>query len=160
MIRKIKNFFFKAPFFVTILGVMALILVVLNATRFGTALVQWNLILDFMPKPGPAYIAATGLLWASCWLIIYLSIQLAWRRGGVAFLLLSFLYASYYWIDRFFLQPHAERSNALFAFIATLLFLIGSMIILALPESRAYFAGKGEVNESKAEITNPKELLN
>lgn len=160
MIRKIKDFFFKVPFFVTILGVVALILVVLNAIRFGIALSQWDLILGFMPQPGPAYIAVTGLLWALCWLIAYLGIYLEWKWGGVAFVLLAFLYTSYYWLDRFFYQPHAERSNALFVFITILLFLISSIIIFALPKSRAYFSGDTEADEHESTPENFKELSN
>lgn len=129
----------KAPFFVTILSYLALILTMFNAIRFGTALAKWDSILDFMPQPGPIYIAATGLLWALCWLTVYFGIKLAWRRSGIAFLALSFLYASYYWLDRLFFQSSAERSNALFVFIAISLFLISTIIILALPKSRAYF---------------------
>ncbi len=160
MIRKIKNFLFKVPFSVTILGVVALILVVLNTIRFATALSQWDLILDFMPNPGPAYIAATGLLWALCWLIVYLGIYLEWKWGGVAFVLLAFLYVSYYWLDRFFYQPHAERSNALFVFITVLLFLINSIIVFALPKSRAYFAGDTEVDANENAPSTPQELPN
>jgi len=145
---KMNKFFRKTPFFVTLLGVVALTLMALNAVRFGTALVQWHLILDFMPNPGPAYIAVTGLLWAVCWLTVYIGIELARKWGGVSFLLLSFLYASYYWLDRFFFQSHAERSNALFVFIVTFLFLVGTIAILALPKSREYFANDIDVDEN------------
>ncbi len=160
MIRKIKRFFLKAPFFVTIWGGMALILVFSNVVRFNTALSQWNLILDFMPNPGPAYIAATGLLWALCWLIVYLGIYLEWKWGGVAFVLLAFLYTSYYWLDRFFYQPHIERSNALFVFITNLLFLASSIIIFTLPKSRRYFSGDAEADGHENSPENSKELSN
>ncbi len=140
MSKFLKKIFKKPPFFVTILGIVALIFMVLNAVRFGMALAEWQLILDFAPIPGPIYIAATGLLWALCWLIVYLGIQLEWAWGGVSFLLLSFFYASYYWLDRLFFQPHAERTNALFVFIATILSLVGIILILALPQSRMYFS--------------------
>ena len=129
----------KAPFFVTILGYLALILTMFNAIRFGTALAKWDVILDFMPQPGPIYIAATGLLWALCWLTVYLGIKLARKWSGIAFLALSFLYASYYWLDRLFFQPPTERSNAIFFSVAIFSSLILTVIILALPKSRAYF---------------------
>ncbi|MBT3321549.1 MAG: hypothetical protein HN392_04610 [Anaerolineae bacterium] len=145
----LERFLEKAPFSVTLLGILALILMLFNATRFGVALAKWQLILEYMPEPGPIYTAATGLLWAFCWLIVYLGIELAWRWSGVAFLLLSFLYASYYWLDRLFFQLFAERSNALFAFIATVLCLSGIIFLLALPQSRAYFAAKSEIKESE-----------
>ena len=142
----------KTPFFVTILGSIALILTVFNAIRFGTALSQWDLILAFASSPGPLYIALTGLIWALGWLIAYLGIEFAWKWGGVVFLLLSFLYASYYWLDRLFFQLPAQRSNVIFAFIVTFLFLVSTVIILAFPKSRAYFNGKGITNEENRDI--------
>ena len=134
----------KTPFSVTILGGLALIFMALNTVRFGVALVEWDLLLEFMPQPGPIYIAATGLWWALCWLAVFLGIELARKWSRVAFLLISFLYASYYWIDRFLFQPHAERSNTIFVFIATFFSLVLIVIILALPKSRAYFEEKSD----------------
>ncbi len=118
---------------------MALILVVFSAIRFVTALLKWDLLLNLMPDPGPLYIVITGAFWALGWLGVYLGIFFAKRWSGAAFLVLSFLYASYYWLDRLIFQPHAERSNAPFAFLASLLFFVSIIIILALPKSREYF---------------------
>ena len=127
---------------------MALTLLVFNAIRFGTALIKWDLLLDFTPMPGPAYIAATGLIWALGWLIAYLGIEFAWKWGGVVFLLQSFLYMSYYWLDRLFFQLPVERSNALFVFVTTFFCLLFIVIILALPKSRAYFEKKNDESET------------
>ena len=118
---------------------MALILMVFNAIRFMTALLKWDLLLSLMPDPGPLYITITGAFWALGWLGVYLGIFFAKCWSGEAFRLLSFLYVSYYWLDRLVFQPHAERSNALFSLIVSLLFFVFTIILLALPKSREYF---------------------
>ncbi len=143
----------KAPFSVTILSTMALILVVFNAIRFVTALLKWDLLLSLMSDPGPLYIVITGAFWTLGWLGVYLGIFFAKRWSGTAFLALSFLYASYYWLDRLVFQPHTERSNAPFAFLASLLFFVSIIIILALPKSREYFYDEYEIdNTPKREL--------
>jgi hypothetical protein len=130
----------ESPFSVTILSTMALILVVFNAIRFVTALLKRDLLLSLMPVPGPLYITVTGALWALGWLGVYLGIFFAKRWSDTAFLVLSFLYASYYWLDRLLFQPETERSNALFALIVTLAFFTLTIIIFALPKNREYFS--------------------
>jgi hypothetical protein len=121
---------------------MALILVVFNTIRFMTALFKWDLLLSLMPSPGPLYITISGALWTLGWLGVYLGVFFAKRWSGAAFLVLAFLYASYYWLDRLIFQPHIERSNALFSFSISLLFFVSAIIILALPKSREYFYEK------------------
>ncbi|MCP4142151.1 MAG: hypothetical protein GY755_18055 [Chloroflexi bacterium] len=143
----------ESPFFVTILSAVALILVVFNAIRFVTALLKWDLLLSLMPDPGPLYITITGALWALGWLGVYLGIFFAQRWSGTAFFVLSFLYTSYYWLDRLLFQPYTERSNAPFSLILSLLFFVSTTIILALPKSREYFYDEYEVE------TTPKREL-
>ena len=132
---------------------MALILVVFNTIRFMTALFKWDLLLSLMPSPGPLYITISGALWTLGWLGVYLGVFFAKRWSGAAFLVLAFLYASYYWLDRLIFQPHIERSNALFSFLASILFFVFTIIILALPKSREYFYDEYELD------TTPKREL-
>ncbi|RLD05058.1 MAG: hypothetical protein DRI32_04670 [Chloroflexi bacterium] len=127
------------PFFVTLLGFIALTLMIFNAVRFVTALIQWHLIVDFMSLPMPLYIASTGLLWALSWFLVYLGIELSEKWTPFAVLGVSFSYIAYYWIDRFLFQSAAGRDNTKFAVVMTFVFSLFIIIALALPKSRAYF---------------------
>jgi len=130
----------KRPFLVTLLALGVLILMVFNGVRFGSALAQWGSLLDFMPRPGPLYIAATGLIWTLGWLIVYLGLYYGWKWWACpTALAVSAFYAIYYWADRLVFQTAVERSNVTFAFITTFLCLAFVVIVLALPKSRAYF---------------------
>lgn len=137
----------KRPFLVTFLALGVLILTVFNAVRFGSALAQWDLILDFMPLPGPIYIAATGLIWTLGWLIVFLSLYLGWKWARQTTLTIPVFYTIYYWFDRLVFQAAVERSNTTFAIIATFLCLAFVVIILALPKSREYFTKKNDESE-------------
>jgi len=102
---------------------------VFHWVRLYSVLRQWDTIVAFMPSPGPFYIAATGLIWALAWTIVFLAILLAWNRTPPLLLAVSFSYAVYYWADRLLLQSAVERTGTLFAFSTTLLFL--SVVIIA-----------------------------
>ncbi len=127
------------PFFVTLLGFIALTLMIFNAVRFVTALIQWHLVVDFMSLPMPLYIASTGLLWALSWFLVYLGIELSEKWTPFAVLCVSFSYIAYYWIDRFLFQSAAGRDNTKFAVVMTFVFSLFVIIALVLPKSRAYF---------------------
>ena len=132
----------ERPFLVTLLGLGVLILTVFNAVRFGSALVQWDLLLDFASQPGPIYIATTGLIWALGWLIVYLSIEYNWKWARKSTLALSILYAAYYWIDRFLFQTFQARNNIFFVSVSTILGLAFVILALTLPKSRVYFVDR------------------
>ena len=143
----------ERPFLVTLLGWGVLIFTMFNAVRFGAALAQWDLLLDLSPKPGPFYIAATGLFWTLGWLTVYLSIEFKWRWVRKAILTFSILYTIYYWLDRLLFQTSQARSNTTFVLVGTVLGLVFVIITLTLPKSRAYFANELNSNSHK-ERTN------
>ena len=118
---------------------IALTLMIFNAVRFGTALTQWRLIMDFMSLPMPLYIASTGLLWALCWFIVYWGIERGKKWTSPVTLGVSFSYIAYYWIDRFLFHSAAGRDNTKFALVMTFVLGLFVIIALALPKSRAYF---------------------
>jgi len=129
----------KRPFLVTLLCLGVLILMIFNGVRLGSAIAQWDLLLDLMPRPGPLYIVATGLIWTLGWLTVYLSLYLVWQQSLLIVLAVSILYAIYYWFDRLVFQALVERSNIVFALVAIFLCLTFVGIVLALPKSRKYF---------------------
>ncbi len=134
MTKKIKR-----PLLVTLLAVGVLILTVYNATRFGTALAEWDLLLKFMPRPGPIYIAATGLFWTFVLLVAALSLWFGWRWARPTAAISIFVYAAYYWLDRLIYQSSVPRENQPFSLIVTIVFLCLTALVLLLPGSRKFF---------------------
>ena len=144
MTKKEKN---PAPFFVTLLGFMALTLMVFNAVRFFTALSQWHLIVDFIAFPMPLYIASTGLLWTLCWFLVYWGAEHAKTWTPWVATATWFSYIVYFWIDRLLFQSSAGRDNTEFALVMTFVFSLFVIITLVLPKSRAYFQKETELTE-------------
>jgi len=114
-------------------------LTVFNMIRFGAALAEWDLLLRFMPRPGPIYIAATGLFWALGLLGVALSLWFGWKWARPTSATLIALYISYYWIDRLFFQSAVGRKNQYFALVLTFSILIFTALTLFLPGSRKFF---------------------
>jgi len=137
-----KNEEIRRPISVTLLAWGVLILTMSNVLRFGSTLAQWELILRLMERPGPIYIAATGLIWALAWLIVFLSLWFGLRWARLATFSAAIIYSSYYWMDRLIYQSEVTRKNISFSLGITILFLISTAIIMLLPGSRKYFQTK------------------
>jgi len=137
-----ENDYIRRPIPVTLLALSVLILTMFNAVRFGFTLVQWNMVLSFMKRPGPLYIAATGLIWALGWLIVFLGLWFGWEWARQLTMSIAILYSTYYWIDRLIYQSEVARVNFSFSLSITILFLLSTAIIMLLPGSRKYFQTK------------------
>ena len=134
----------RRPVPVTLLAWGVLILTMFNVVRFSTALAQWDLILSFMKRPGPIYIALTGLIWGLGWLIAFLGLWFGSRWARTVTLSIAILYSTYYWIDRLIYQSEGARKNLSFSLSLTIFFLISTAVILLLPGSRKYFQTERE----------------
>jgi hypothetical protein len=132
----------RRPIPVTLLAWSVLILTMFNAVRFGTTLAQWELIQSLMERPGPIYIAVTGLFWALGWLMVFFSLWLGKKRAGKVTLSITIVYCAYYWFDRLVYQTEIARENLVFSLSVSIFFLISTAIILHLPGSRNYFQTK------------------
>ncbi len=121
----------RLPFFVTISGAIALTLMVFNGVRLYTAVAQSDAILEFMPSPGPYYLAVTGLMWFLAWTTVFVSIMFRKERMPLFLLTVSFFYALCYWFERLVFQSVAGRDNTVFALSVTFLFF-GVVIIASL----------------------------
>ncbi len=137
-----KNDVIRRPIPVTLLAWGVLILTMFNAVRFGSAVAQWDMIVSLMERPGPIYIAVTGLIWALCWLIVFLGLWFGSRWARHMALIMAILYSSYYWIDRLIYQSEVARKNLAFSLSVTIFFLISTAVIMLLPGSRKYFQTK------------------
>mgnify|MGYP006971720751 CR=1 FL=1 len=138
----LKNDGIRRPFPVTLLAWGVLILTMFNAVRFGSAVAQWDRIVSFMERPGPIYIAVSGLIWALGWLIVFLGLWFGSRWARQITLSMAILYSIYYWIDQLIYQSEVARKNLSFSLSVTIFFLTSTAIILLLPGSRKYFQTK------------------
>ena len=129
----------KRPFLATLLALSVLTLTAYNAVRFGTALMQWYLILDLMPNPGPFYIAGTGLFWTLSLFGVFLNLWFGWKWVPPITAIVLILYSAYYWLDRFIFQSAQPREDWLFALAVTIIYLLFAALVLALPGSRKFF---------------------
>ncbi len=129
----------KRPFLVTLLAGSVLILTFFNAIRFGAALSQWDLVSRLMPRPGPIYIAATGLFWTLGLLIAALSLWFGWKWAPITAATLIALYIAYYWLDRLIYQSLVRRGNHVFSLVITIVFLLFTAVSIYLPGSRKFF---------------------
>lgn len=129
----------KRPFLVTLLAIGVLTLTIFNAIRFGTALAKWDLLLKWMPHPGPVYIAATGLFWTLGLFSVTLNLWFGWKWVRPTTATAILLYELYDWLDRIVYQSSLPRDNQLFLLIFSILFLFFTAIALSLPGSRKFF---------------------
>ncbi len=136
MSQQIKR---KRPFLVTLLAAGVLMLTVFNAIRFGAALAQWDLISRFMPRPGPFYIATTGLVWTLGLLGVALSLWCGWTWARPTTTIMVLAYTAYYWFDRLIYQYRMQQENLVFALGLTLFVLLFTAVVLSLPGSRKFF---------------------
>jgi hypothetical protein len=106
---------------VTSLLWLVLILACWHAVRLWTALAWYDTLLEFAPRPGPVYIALSGLAWLALGGLLAWGL---WRRQAWSWLLLPWLaggYTAWYWFDR--LAFHEARSNWPFILLLNLTLL-------------------------------------
>ncbi|NOY98764.1 MAG: hypothetical protein GXP40_06120 [Chloroflexi bacterium] len=143
------------PFSVTLLALGVLSLTTLNGVRFGAALIDWKLLDSIMPRPGPLYIAATGLIWTLGGLTVYTGLWLGRKWSRPAALIASVLYAAYYWFDRLTFRSSVPSANQPFALAATIVCLLFVITALSLPGSRKFFRQREQHDRQPKDQTSP-----
>ncbi len=126
----------KRPPAVTTLLWMVLCLVTWNAIRMIATLMQWDILWEFAPHPGPIYIFATASLWTLGWLAVWMALRRRRVRARRYTLLIAFGYAAWLWLDRLLLQQ--SNPNWPFAAAATVIFLAFTAILIYHPRTTAY----------------------
>jgi hypothetical protein len=111
----------KRPTRVTLLAWLVLSLTAWNGLRLISAIVQWDLLREYAPLPGPFYIAASGAFWFLVGLPLVWGLLRgkSWSRTMV--IIAAVCYAGWYWFDRLTLQ--FPRPNWPFALAVSLLLL-------------------------------------
>ena len=134
--------FRQRPITVTILALLVLIIAISNLIRFWSAIDYWEILTTLEIKPGPLYIALTGLFWAlaGCWLA-----WLLWkghRKSKLALIIFSILYLLYVWLDRLFFQSHLPQKNTVFIVGLQILVVFYIILTLLLPSNQEFFSRK------------------
>ena len=94
----------KRPGSVTSLLFVVLTLTTWNAIRLGAALVDWDLLKEFAPRPGPLYIVLTASFWTLSGLATWTAIRLRNPRARSYFAFYVLGYTLWWWADRLLLQ--------------------------------------------------------
>lgn len=126
----------KRPSNVTSLLLLVLTLTVWNAIRLGTSIADWDVLLEFAPRPGPWYIALSAAFWALSGAALYIALQRQNPRASAFTAAFALGYAAWWWIDRLFLQE--PRTNGTFAAFVTVFLLTYSAILLYHPRTKEY----------------------
>ena len=128
----------KRPAPVTILLWLVFSLIVWNAIRFGSSIVNWELLADFAPLPGPAYITGSGSFWILCGLGTWILLRRRNPRAHLATAAFAIAYMIWWWADRLFLQQHAQ-ANWSFSLALTGIVLILSIFLIFHRITISYF---------------------
>jgi len=129
------------PIRVTLLAIGVLTITSLHLLRLVEAVQQWQ-FLTGLPGVSPAYLAFTGLIWASAGLLLFWGL---WRgharaaRFAPGYLL---AYALYYWLDRIFVaNPAISLANWPVTAALTIVGLAYMFWALRARASKKYFQG-------------------
>jgi hypothetical protein len=123
------------PSRVTVLAELSLFFAIWNAVRLGEDIFFWKTLLEYGTHP--LYIAFSGGVWLVASLLLTWGLWSGKKAAWLAAMIIAPSYASWYWIDRLFLQrPHA---NWLFSLIATSVILFILFSILLSPRTRRFF---------------------
>ncbi len=120
----------QRPFPVTVLALLVLTLAVVNGVRFGAALNTWAILAEYAPRPGPIYLAFSGLFWCLAGLLTFAGLWRLKRQAWTAAWLFCLLYPAYAWFDRLVLQSDPLRPNLPFALGSTILFILYALLTL------------------------------
>ncbi|MCL4258637.1 MAG: hypothetical protein KJZ53_08935 [Anaerolineales bacterium] len=131
------------PWGVTVLLGLVLMFTALQATRVWAALSSWAVLNSLPLQAPPAYLLASGLVWAAAGAgLLY---GLGWRKAWAprAARIGAGVYALFFWADRLLVQARGPH-NSSWIFEAVLgSLLLGSLFaILASPDAKAYYEAK------------------
>ncbi|UYN91670.1 MAG: hypothetical protein KIT70_09960 [Anaerolineales bacterium] len=128
------------PWGVTVLIGLVLMFTGLQILRVWAAMRSWDVLTSLPLQVPPAYLLASGALWAALGggLLYGLALRKAWaprlaRWAGLA-------YAAFFWADRLLLQAAGPHNSGWMFEAALGLILLGSLFaITASPDAKAYY---------------------
>lgn len=127
------------PLAVTILAVLVLLLTAWNGVRWYAALASWGLLTELGARPGPFYIALTGLVWALAGLAVFVGLWSGRRWARLAGWAYMVLYLVYFWADRWSFRPAERTQNIIFVLVVQFAALGLTAFALSSPRGITYF---------------------
>jgi len=132
------------PFSVTLLALLVLLFVALNAVRFALVTQGWSFYGELL-SIHPAYLAISGLVWAILGmpLIVGLWVGARWAPRLVA--IAALVYSIYYWFEYLLLVNRQDRhANWPFLAILNLILLVWILWVLSRAKAKSFFGGNHE----------------
>lgn len=127
----------KRPASVTSLLFEVLSLTAWNALRLGAAIVDWDVLAEFAPRPGPLYIVITASFWTLGGLAIWRALRRRSYRAQLFTAVYFIGYAIWWWMDRLLLQ--SASPNWPFVLALTILLLGLAALDLFNKKTSSYF---------------------
>ncbi|MBV6395575.1 MAG: hypothetical protein HFACDABA_01153 [Anaerolineales bacterium] len=111
------------PWAVTGMRFTVLTLAVWNMLRLGATLANWSTLAEFVPRPGPLYIAITASFWTLVCFAVANAIRRRNPRAQTLYALILIGYTAWWWMDRRFLSDMAQ-TNWLFTVVITAIVML------------------------------------
>lgn len=127
------------PSTVTLLALGGLSIGGINLLRFVEAVRQWR-FLETLLGVHPLYLAASGLVWGTVWIVLTGGLWEGRRWAPLATRLAALAYSLYYWTDRLLLSAGGLRTNWPFSAGLNLLLLMAVFLVFQGRRERAFFA--------------------
>jgi hypothetical protein len=117
-----------------------LLLALASALRLSLALQVGTLLAELGASASPLYLALSAGVWGMLGLACACGLVFRQRWAPLAARICAVLVALWYWIDRIVLdQTAVAQQNWLFSAIATLVCLVFTFAVLALPAQKEFF---------------------
>ena len=129
----------RRPAFVTIFAILVLILTVWNGVRCYGALTSWGLLVEMGSRPGPLYIATTGLAWAAGGMALFRGLWQGRRWAATAGWVYILLYFGWFWADRLLFRAAESAENYALVLLLQLAVLGLAYMALSRSSSRTFF---------------------
>ena len=128
----------KLPLRITLLLWLVLIITAWNIVRLATSIAWHDTLETYAPWPGPFYIGLTGAIWALTGTVLFWGFARGTGWSRIAFLVTSFVYVVWFWMDRLFIQPQL-RANWPFDLLITIILLGFTTAVILDQRNHIYF---------------------
>ena len=128
----------KLPLRITLLLWLVLIITAWNIVRLATSIAWHDTLETYAPWPGPFYIGLNGAIWALTGAVLFWGFARGTSWSRIAFLVTSFVYVIWFWMDRFFIQPQV-RANWPFDLLITIILLGFTTAVVLDRRNHIYF---------------------
>lgn len=144
----------QAPWPVTGMRLMVLILALWNGLRLSTALLNWSTLAEMAPQPGPLYIAGSASLWILACAAVAYAIRRRNAQSQAFYALLVLGYLIWWWADRL-LFSQTERPNWPFTLAITVILLLDTLANYLNKTAKDYFTQRESHDQQHSNQPTP-----